>query len=254
MMVSMRDKIPGMVFSSIVALTLFGVLWSIYLIFVGTGIERQLGFSQKIFYFHVPSAWVTYLAFTVTGICSIAFLFRRRAWLDDLAHASLEVGTVFTTLVLVTGPLWAKPAWGAYWVWDARLTTTLVLWLIEVSYLMLRSFMDDRRKAAVSSAVLAVLGLVDIPLIHQSVVLWRGMHPDPVVARREGFGSGLPPEFLFALMVSLATFTLLFVALTWVRYSIARMQDRIEALKLISEEKHEFSFQNESVAEKGDNS
>ena len=191
---------------------------AIYLVFIATGLEPRLGFTQKIFYFHVPSAWVTYLAFVVTGVSSIAFLFKRLTWLDDLAHSSLEVGTVFTTLVLVTGPLWAKPTWGAYWVWDARLTTTLILWLIELAYLALRSFVEDRRKAAVSSAVLAVLGLIDIPIIHQSVIRWRGLHPEPVVVRSEGVGAGLPSEFLTALMVSLAAFTTLYVTLTWVRF------------------------------------
>jgi len=208
-----------------------GFVWSLYLVFISTGLDRVLGFSQKIFYFHVPCAWITYLAFVVSGFGSVAYLLRRTSAWDHLAYASLEVGTVFTTLVLVTGPLWARSTWGAYWVWDARLTTTLVLWLIEIAYLLLRAFLEEPGKAARYSAVLGLLGLIDIPIIHYSVVLWRGMHPDPVVMSRKGFGSGLPGDFLMALIVSLATFTVLYVMLVAVRFRLETVRERVRFLR-----------------------
>ncbi|HDS74425.1 MAG TPA: cytochrome C assembly protein, partial [Firmicutes bacterium] len=196
-------------------LVIVGFVVSVYLVFIGTGIERNLGFSQKIFYFHVPCAWITYLAFGIAAVSSVIFLIRSNPIWDSIAYASIELGTVFTTLVIVTGPLWARPTWGAYWVWDPRLTTTLILWLIELSYLLLRAFVDEPEKAAKYGAILALLGALDIPIIHYSVVLWRGMHP--AVIRSEAGSGGLPHEFFVALMVSLATFTLLFFMLLIVR-------------------------------------
>lgn len=212
-------------------LLIIGFISSLYLVFVRTGLEENLGFTQKIFYFHVPCAWVTYLAFVIAGIASIAYLVRRSSNWDRLAHASLEVGTVFTTLVLITGPLWAKPTWGAYWVWDARLTTTLVLWLIEIAYLLLRAFVEEPGKAAKYCAVLGLLGVIDLPIIHYSVVLWRGLHPEAVIMSQRGFGAGLPREFLVALMVSLGTFTLLYVMLLAARCRLEVARDRLSALR-----------------------
>ena len=214
-----------------VALTITGFALSLYLVFIRTAVDRELGFTQKIFYFHVPCAWVTFLAFAITAASSIVFLVTRRTWWDDLAYSSLEVGTVFTTLVLVTGPLWAKPTWGAYWVWDARLTTTLVLWLVEVAYLLLRAFIEEPERAAKYAAVLGLLGALDIPIVHYSVALWRGMHPSPVVMAREGFGAGLPLDFLVALLVSLVSFTLLFVMLTATRLRLEAVRGRLAALR-----------------------
>jgi len=202
-----------------------GFAVSIYLVFISTGIERNLGFSQKIFYFHVPCAWITYLAFGIAAISSILYLIRNNQVWDSIAYSSIELGTVFTTLVIVTGPLWARPTWGAYWVWDARLTTTLILWLIELSYLLLRAFVEEPEKAAKYGAVLALLGALDIPIIHYSVVLWRGMHP--VVMQSDAGGGGLPSEFFVALMISLATFTLLFFLLLTVRVRLELVRSRL---------------------------
>ena len=214
-----------------VALTIAGFATSIYMVFIATGIERNLGFTQKIFYFHVPCAWVTYLAFAITAVCSIVYLIRRNTWWDNVAYASLEVGTVFTTLVIVTGPIWGRPTWGTYWVWDARLTTTLILWLIELAYLLLRAFIEEPEKAAKYAAVLGLLGALDIPVVHYSVVLWRGMHPSVIQGTPDGGSGGMPPEFVTALMISLATFTLLFFLLLNARLRIERLQMRVYGLR-----------------------
>src|SRR5512143_414710 len=138
--------------------------------------ERTMGDAQRIFYFHVPSAWVGFLAFFVVFVASVMYLWRRERKWDAVALSAAEIGVVFTTLVLLTGPLWAKKAWGAFWVWDARLTTTLVLWMIYIGYLMLRSNADGERRARFA-AVLGIIGFLDVPIIYISVQIWRTMHP-----------------------------------------------------------------------------
>jgi heme exporter protein C len=223
-----RKLIPAIwIGATVLVITGFAV--SIYLVFITTGIERNLGFTQKIFYFHVPCAWITYLAFAITAICSIAYLIRRSEIWDAIAYSSIEIGTVFTTLVIITGPLWARPTWGAFWVWDARLTTTLILWLIELAYLLLRTFIEEPEKAAKYAAVVGLLGAIDIPIIHYSVVMWRGMHP--AVMQKSAGGGGLPGDFFAALMVSMAAFTLLFIMLLIVRVHLQTLRGRIHELR-----------------------
>ncbi|MER3448415.1 MAG: cytochrome C assembly protein, partial [Chloroflexota bacterium] len=148
--------------------------------------ERIQGPVQRIFYFHVPSAWVAYLAFFVVFVASIAYLWRRSAFWDRLGRASAEVGVAFTTLTIITGSIWARPIWGTWWTWDARLTTTLILWFIYLAYLALRSYVSDPNRAARYAAILGIIGFVDVPIIHMSVVWWRTLHPEPVVVRAGG--------------------------------------------------------------------
>ncbi len=174
-------------------------------IFLYAPTERVQGNVQRIFYFHVPLAWVAYLAFFVVFVASIAYLKTRSTWWDALARSSAEVGLLFTTLVLITGSLWARPIWGTWWSWDARLTTTLVLWFIYVGYLILRSYVAEEQRAARFAAVLGIVGFLDVPIIHQSVVWWRTLHPEPVVLASGG--PAMPPSMLLALGVALAAFT-----------------------------------------------
>ncbi|MCI0478806.1 MAG: cytochrome c biogenesis protein CcsA, partial [Anaerolineales bacterium] len=182
------------------------------------------GDAQRIFYFHVPSAWVGFLSFFIVFVASILFLrTRERKW-DALALSAAEIGVVFTTLVLLTGPLWAKAAWGTYWVWDARLTTTLVLWLIYVGYLMLRSSVDDMKRARMA-AVLGIIGFLDVPIIYLSVTWWRTMHPTLLV----GETGGLDDAMRLTLMVALLSFTLL---MAWVLLLRVRLEQKRDALAL----------------------
>ena len=148
--------------------------------------ERVQGDAQRIFYVHVPLAWVAYLAFFVVFVASVAYLRTRRERWDVLALASAEVGLLFTTLVLVTGSLWARPIWGTWWSWDARLTTTLVLWLLYAGYRMVRAYAGDAARGARYAAVLGIVGFLDVPLVHQSVVWWRTLHPGPTVRPGRG--------------------------------------------------------------------
>lgn len=188
-----------------------------------TPIEAVQGPVQKIFYLHAPAAWVAFLAFGLVAIASVLYLWLREDRLDRIAESSAEVGVMFTTVVLTTGPLWGKPVWGAYWTWDARLTLTLFLWFIYVAYLVMRGALDDRAMRARYSAVLGILGALLIPFIHLSVYLFRTLHPMPIVMKPSA--PSLPGEMLTTLLIALASFTLLYIALLRARYRYAVARD-----------------------------
>jgi heme exporter protein C len=190
------------------------------------------GQLQRIFYFHVPSAWVAYLAFGVAVIASIAYLkTNERRW-DLLAHSSVEIGVVFCALVLITGPIWARPVWGTWWQWDARLTSVLVLELTYVGYLFLRALATDQRRAGRLAAVVAIVGFLDVPLVHFSVYWWRTLHPQgPTPANLES-GSGLGAPELTAFFTALIAFTLLFAWLLAIRVRLGRLSDEVEELQI----------------------
>lgn len=184
--------------------------------------EATMGDAQRIFYFHVPSAWIGFLSFLIVFVASVLFLIKRERKWDALALSAAEIGVVFTTLVLLTGPVWAKAAWGTYWVWDARLTTTLVLWLIYVGYLMLRAGADDMKRARIA-AVLGIIGFLDVPIIYLSVTWWRTMHPALVVSE----AGGLDPAMRTTLLVALLSFTVLF---GWMLALRVRLEQKRDAL------------------------
>lgn len=207
-----------------------GVIMAInlYLIFFYAPVERTMGPVQKIFYFHVPSAWVAFLAFFVVFVASIGFLARRREVYDRVASASASVGVLFCTIVLVTGPIWGKPVWGVWWTWDPRLTSTLVLWFLYVGYLLLRSFLPDETKRATLSAVLGIVGFLDVPIVYMSIRWWRNQHPSAVFAGGEG--SGLDPRMKLAFFFSLGVFTLLYVVLLRLKVRQKWSEKRTEAI------------------------
>jgi heme exporter protein C len=188
-----------------------------------TPIEAVQGPVQKIFYIHAPAAWVAFMAFGLVAVASVLYLWLREDRLDRIAESSAEVGVVFTTVVLTTGPLWGKPVWGAYWTWDARLTLTLFLWFIYVAYLVMRGALDDRAMRARYSAVLGILGALLIPFIHLSVYLFRTLHPRPIVMKPSA--PSLPTEMLTTLLLAFGAFTLLYIALLRARYRYAVTRD-----------------------------
>ena len=194
-----------------------------------TPTEAVQGPAQKIFYVHAPSAWVAFLAFFLVALASALYLWLREERLDRIAEASAEVGIVFTTVVLITGPLWGKPIWGTYWTWDARLTLTLFLWFIYVAYMVLRGAIDDRDMRARFSAVLGILGALLIPFIHLSVYLFRTMHPRPILMKPSA--PSLPGEMLTTILIAFAAFTLLYVALLRARYRYAVERDAARRLE-----------------------
>lgn len=191
-----------------------------------TPVEAIQGPVQKIFYIHAPAAWVAFLAFGLVAVASVLYLWLKEDRLDRIAESSAEVGVVFTTVVLTTGPLWGKPIWGAYWTWDARLTLTLFLWFIYVGYMVLRGAIEDHSMRARFSAVLGILGALLIPFIHLSVYLFRTLHPRPIVMKPSA--PSLPSEMLVTLLLAFASFTLLYVALLRARYRYAVARDKAD--------------------------
>lgn len=191
-----------------------------------TPFEAVQGPAQKIFYLHLPAALDAFMSFGITALAGIGFLWLGEYRLDRAAESAAEVGVVFTTVVLVTGPLWARPVWGTWWTWDARLTLTLFLWFIYVGYLVLRGAIDDRALRARYSAVLGALGSLLIPFIHLSVYLFRTLHPRPIVIKPSA--PSLPPEMLTTLVISFVAFTLLYLALVRQRYRLATERDLLE--------------------------
>lgn len=194
-----------------------------------TPLEATQGPAQKILYVHAPAAWVAFMAFGLVGLTSVLYLWLREERLDRVAESSAEVGVVFTTVVLITGPLWGKPIWGAYWTWDARLTLTLFLWFVYVAYIVLRGAIDDRAMRARYSAVLGILGSLLIPFIHLSVYLFRTLHPMPILMKPSA--PSLPGEMLTTLLLSFASFTLLYVALLRARYRFAVERDEAHPME-----------------------
>ncbi len=185
--------------------------------------EQTMGNVQRIFYYHVPSAWTAFLLFLINFIASVVYLIRRNPAADAMAVVTAEVGVVFCTVVLVTGPLWARPVWGIWWTWDIRLTSTLVLWLIYVSYLMLRRF-SAGGQTPVLAAALAVFGALDVPLVYFSIWIFRTQHPQPVI----GGGGSIDPRMLHVLLINWAAFLCLAALVCWSRYRLERLQNEVE--------------------------
>jgi heme exporter protein C len=227
-----RDALVGL--ASLALLLISAVAWfaspAIYYPIGGALVECQ---ACRIIYFHVPSAWVAYLAFFVVFVASIQVLRGGAPRWDVLARSSAEVGLVFTTLALLTGALWGKPIWGTWWAWDARMTTTLILWFIYLAYLMLRGYVDDPRRGSRYAAVLGVLGFVDVPINYLSVTWWRTLHPDIAIARVEG--PAMPAFMVQILTLSLVAFTLLYGYLLLRRMVIERLQHLEQARALALE-------------------
>lgn len=190
--------------------------------------ERTMGAIQRIFYFHVPSAWTGFLAFFVVFIANIAFLATRKPKWDWLGVSAAEVGLTFTSVVLVTGPIWAKPVWGVWWTWDARLTSTFVLWLLYVGYLILRNLINDPERRATVSAVFGIFAFLDVPLVYMSIRWWRTQHPQPVIAGGEG--SGLDPAMWRAFLVCLVALLGLMILLVRARFELEKLRHQAAEL------------------------
>ncbi len=195
--------------------------------------ERTMGLIQRIFYFHVPSAWTAFVAFFVAFVANIAYLLGRKPKWDWLGVSAVEVGVAFCTCVLVTGPIWAKPVWGIWWTWDARLTSTFVLWLLYVSYLLLRTLVSDAERRAVVSAVFGIFAFLDVPLVYVSIRLWRTQHPQPVIAG--GTGSGLDPQMWGVFLTCWAALLALMVLLLRQRYNLEALRHEVVEMTIEAE-------------------
>ncbi len=192
----------------------------VYVLALGyTPVEVRQGLAQKIFYLHVPAAWSALLAFSLVGIASVLYLWLKDPRLDRFAAASAEVGVAFSAVMLTTGPIWAKPIWGTWWTWDARLTLTLFVFFLFIGYLALRAAVHDPAERARFSAVVGILGMLLVPFIHLSVYLFRTLHPQPIVLKPSA--PSLPAEMLTTLLVSTLVFTVLYLGFVTARYGLA---------------------------------
>lgn len=205
----------------------------LYLVFMWVPTDNIQGTVQRIMYFHVPVAWVAFLAFFIVLVGSVGYLWKRTSKWDQLAYSAAEIGVLLTTLLLITGIIWAKPIWGVWWTWEPRLTTSLMLWLIYVAYLMLRAYSPPGDQGARYAAVLGIIGFIDVPIVYYSVKLWRTVHPQIIVG--PAASGELDSSMRILLLIAAVTFTLLFVYLLTDRFSLRKSEDEVELARGLAE-------------------
>ena len=191
-----------------------------WMVFFWVPTESTMGIVQRIFYIHVPAWWAAFLGFGIVALCSMVYLWLGDDRLDRAALAAAEGGLVFCTVGLLTGPLWGKVAWGAWWVWEPRLTLALLLWFIYLGYFLVRNSTVNLEQGKRLAAVVGIIGVLDIPLIHVSVTWLRSLHPEAVVLNPGGFAMDLDPQMLATFGVGLLAYTLVFSSLFLARYAI----------------------------------
>jgi heme exporter protein C len=201
-------------FGAVIAAETFAILTS--------PADRDMGHLQKIMYVHVPAAWMTFLSFFVVLVFSVRYLWRRRENDDLIAASAAEVGATFNGLTLMLGMIWGRPAWGVWWVWDARLTSTLVLFLIFVGYLALRAFTDDPQQRARWSAAVGAIGAINVPIVYMSVTWWRTLHQPP------SSPATLDPAYTLGLRLNAIALLLVMIYFIQKRYEIARLERAVE--------------------------
>ena len=201
------------------------MLITLYLIFIWVPTEKNLGVSQRIFYFHVPLAWTGFLAFFFVLVGSVGYLWKKTDGWDRMAYAAAEIGVVYTTLLLVTGILWSKPVWGVWWDWgDARMMSTTVMFFFYLGYLALRRSLPDQEIRAKRSAILAIVAFVQVPIVHFSVQWFRTLHQGPTILRPDIENAPVDPEFARALGVNMLAFLALFATLLTLRVTLAALE------------------------------
>lgn len=211
----------------LLVLTVISIIASLYTSFIYAPTELVMGDIQRIFYFHMGTVWVATVAFTIVFIASIMFLKSgKRKW-DILALSSAEIGVLFITLTIITGSIWAKPIWGTWWTWDPQLTTTFILWILYIVYLILRSVAGDNVKQARFAAVFSIIAFIDLPLVYISARLKRGISP---VVFGPG-GGGIESEMLITMLITFLACTLLFIILLKQRILYEKIKDNLRLLK-----------------------
>jgi len=217
---------------------LFAFAWmaaAAYAIFFIAPDEKTMHEIQRIFYIHVGSAWTAGVAYFVVAVAGVLYLVRRRPQDEWLGVAAAESGLAFTTVVLVTGPIWGHPVWGIWWTWDPRLTSTFVLWLMYIAYLLIRNLVDDPQRRAVVSAAYGIFAFADVPIVFMAIRWWRGQHPSPVIGGGEG--SGLDPVMKAVLFFTWAAILMLFAVLTRQRYQLEAVRYETQMLRQESEDR-----------------
>jgi heme exporter protein C len=194
--------------------------------------DAEQGIVQKIFYIHVASAFTMYAGFLISFVAALMHLANRRTVWDEIGVSAVEVGFLFATIVVITGPIWAKPTWGAWWTWDPRLTTTLLVWLLYAGYLVLRGYLRESPRKGTISAVVAVIAALDIPLVHFSVRIWRGMHPTVIT----GKGGGIPFPMKLTLLATFFATLCLFALFFTLRFRLERDRNLLTRIQLHQQE------------------
>ena len=210
-------------------LTLLWLLIALAMIFLYAPTEMTMGEVQRIFYFHAPAGITAFVSYFIVATGGVMYLAKRQLVWDELSHGAAELGLVFCSCNLVTGPLWAKPVWGIWWTWDWRLTATFILWVLFVAYLILRSYLVDARRAAPLCAVLGIMGFAGSIFDYMAIRWFRTQHPQPVVLG--GQDSGLDPRMLATFLVSLGALLCLFSYLLRQRMALARMRRELDTLR-----------------------
>jgi heme exporter protein C len=209
------------------SLSILLMLTALFMVFIYVPTDKGMGVIQRIFYFHVPVAWIAFAAFFVTFVASIVYLVKRKPWWDFVASASAEIGLIFTTLVLITGSIWGKSWWTVWWTWDARLTSSLVLWLIYIAYFIVRAYVSEEERRFRYAAVIGIVGFIDVPIVALSIQLWsRKMHPPALI-----FEGGLTPPMLATLLVSIAAFSAVYCTFLFLRIHLKEDEYELNKLK-----------------------
>lgn len=214
------------------------VLVALYLAFIYTPVEVKMGIVQKIFYFHVASAWVAFLAFFIVFVFSIMFLSKRKRIYDVIAGVSAEIGVVYTTIVLTTGPIWGRSAWNTWWSWEPRLTTTLILLFMYIAYIMIRNMDGAWEKKGRLASVFGIISFINVPIVFMSIRWWNSkLHPVVFGEGANETGGGLEPSMLFALIFTVITMTIVYVVFLQKGIYIERLKIQAERLKEKFQEK-----------------
>ena len=209
-------------------LSFAGIMAVLYLTFEWVPVERSEGLVQRIFYIHVPISWTAFLAFFVVFVASIMYLWKREERWDWLAVSAAELGLLMTSLSLITGSIWGRPTWGVWWTWDPRLTSTLLLWMIYVAYMMARAYTSEPGRGSRFAAVIGILGFADVPIVYFSVVWWQNIHPQPLIKPGDLELTGRMTATLF---VSLLAFTMLFASLLIRRYLLQALSSELASIR-----------------------
>ena len=204
------------------------VIAAAYASFYVAPTERTMGEIQRIFYLHAASGWAGMTAFFACFIANILYVFTRKARWDWIGVSSAEVGLAFTSILLITGPIWAHPVWGIWWTWDARLTSTFILWLLYIAYLLLRNMVEEPDRRALLSAIFGIFAFIDVPLVFGAIRWWRTQHPQPVIMG--GPGSGLEPTMRSVFFFSVLAMHALMVLLLSERYRLEKMRGEFQDL------------------------
>jgi heme exporter protein C len=221
----MSEKLQSRLDSVLGVVLIIAMIMAVYMAFLGAPREKTMGDIQRIFYFHVPAGITGLIAFAVNFVASLMYVIRKKRWWDHLALSAAEIGVLFLSIVLVTGPIWAKPVWFVWWTWSPRLTASLILCLLYVAYLLIRNYIEDPERKATVAAVFGIIAFMDAPLVWFSIRWWRDIHPSPMLE-----SGGLSPAMRPAFWTCLAAFWLLFIFLLRRRFYLESLRDKVEWL------------------------